>query len=63
VASTSCHPPTAIPGTSRHEQGLAIDFANCQVGTAVNTWLKNNAARFKIYNYPRESWHWSFDGD
>ncbi len=60
--SSSCSPPTAIPGTSMHEQGLAIDFDNCSYGTSVYNWLSANAASYGLYNLPSESWHWSTTG-
>jgi LAS superfamily LD-carboxypeptidase LdcB len=60
--SSSCSPPTAIPGTSMHEQGLAIDFDNCSYGTSVYNWLSGHAAGYGLYNLPSESWHWSTTG-
>ena len=62
-----CHPPTAYPGTSMHEQGLAIDFmAN---GSLISShsdpawqWLNGNAATYGFYNLPVEPWHWSVNG-
>jgi len=61
--ASSCSPPTAIPGTSMHELGLAIDFENCSsASTACFQWLSQNAARFGFYNLPSEPWHWSIDG-
>ncbi len=60
--SSSCSPPTAIPGTSMHEQGLAIDFENCSYGTSVYNWLSAHAASYGLYNLPSESWHWSTTG-
>ena len=62
MPSSSCSPPTAIPGTSMHEQGLAIDFDNCSYGTSVYNWLSANAATYGMYNLPSESWHWSTTG-
>jgi peptidoglycan hydrolase CwlO-like protein len=65
--SSSCSPPTAQPGTSNHEQGLAIDF-NCNGGGALSssspcfTWLQSNASSYGLYNLPSEPWHWSNDG-
>lgn len=65
--SSECDPQTAIPGTSRHEQGLAIDFT--YNGSKINShdnpgfrWLAANAQRFGLYNLPKEPWHWSVDG-
>lgn len=60
--SGQCSPPTAIPGTSNHETGLAVDFANAQVGGAVNNWLRAHAAAYHYSNLPSESWHWSWNG-
>ena len=60
---SSCRVPTAIPGTSNHERGLAIDFDNCSYrGSACYNWLARNAAGFGLYNLPSEPWHWSHDG-
>lgn len=61
--SGSCRPPTAIPGRSNHEYGLAIDFRSCSNrATACYQWLAANAGTFNIKNYPDEAWHWSFNG-
>ncbi|MBM3270614.1 MAG: M15 family metallopeptidase [Candidatus Sericytochromatia bacterium] len=49
----------ARPGTSNHEKGNAIDFAN--IGSAWS-WLKRNARRFGFKNYPVEAWHYDFVG-
>ena len=61
-----CTPPTAIPGTSRHESGLAIDFTcngtTMRKGSVCYTWMTNNASRYGFKNYSAESWHWSIDG-
>ena len=62
MPSSSCSPPTAIPGSSMHEQGLAIDFENCSPGSSVYNWLSANAAGYGLYNLPSESWHWSTTG-
>jgi hypothetical protein len=65
--SSACRPPTARPGTSMHEQGLAIDFT-VGSGTIGSTsgayrWLKANASNYGMYNLPGEPWHWSVDGN
>lgn len=61
--SSQCNPPTAIPGTSRHERGLAIDFANSSShSTKVFKWLSANGSKYHLKNLPSEAWHWSYDG-
>jgi len=63
MPSSQCRPPTARPGQSNHEVGLAIDFNNCSSrGSACFRWLAGNASRFGFYNLPSEPWHWSVDG-
>ncbi len=62
MSASSCRPPTAKPGSSQHEIGLAIDFSNCGRGSASYAWLKANAASHGFYNLPSESWHWSTSG-
>lgn len=64
---SSCRPPTARPGSSNHERGLAIDFTDD--GRSINSrnspgyrWLAANASRFGFYNLPSEPWHWSTTG-
>ena len=65
--SSSCSPPTARPGTSNHEQGLAVDFT-CGGGTiverqrAASSGCESNADSYGFYNLPSEPWHWSNDG-
>jgi hypothetical protein len=62
--SASCSPPTARPGRSMHERGLAVDFANCSSrSTACYQWLAVNAARYGLFNLPSEPWHWSTNGN
>ncbi|MCB9372765.1 MAG: D-alanyl-D-alanine carboxypeptidase family protein [Microthrixaceae bacterium] len=61
---SSCRVPTAIPGTSMHERGLAIDFDNCSYrSSACYLWLAGNASRYGFYNLPSEPWHWSINGN
>ena len=62
MPSSQCSPPTARPGSSQHEVGLAIDFSNCGRSSACFGWLSGNAASFGFYNLPSESWHWSTSG-
>lgn len=66
--ASKCRPPTARPGQSMHEQGLAIDFT--YNGSLIQSrssdgfqWLKANGARFGFYNLPSEAWHWSTNGN
>jgi LAS superfamily LD-carboxypeptidase LdcB len=61
-SSGTCNPPTAQPGNSMHERGLATDFNNSGRGGIVYEWLSKNASSFGYYNYPPESWHWSTTG-
>ena len=68
MPASQCTPPTARPGTSMHEQGLAIDFLSS--GRLIVTqsdpafqWLVANAARFGFYNLASEPWHWSVNGN
>lgn len=65
--STSCRPPTARPGHSMHERGLAVDFTvNGQTLTSRSAgyrWLQANAAGYGFYNLPGEPWHWSVNGN
>lgn len=63
-----CTPPTAIPGRSMHERGLAIDFTSS--GALITSrsnpafvWMSNNAGRYGFYNLPSEPWHWSTTGN
>ncbi len=64
MPASQCSPPTAKPGTSQHEIGLAIDFSNCSSrGSACYRWLAGNASRFGFYNLPSEPWHWSTSGN
>ena len=62
----SCAVPTAIPGTSMHEIGEAVDFTEGgQTLTRASpgfAWLSANAARFGFANLPSEPWHWSTNG-
>jgi len=67
MSPSSCSPPTARPGTSMHEQGLAIDFTEggsvLSRGSAGYSWLAGNAANFGFFNLPSEPWHWSTNGN
>jgi hypothetical protein len=67
MPASQCSPPTARPGSSMHERGLAIDFT--QGGSTLTrsssgyAWLRANAASFGLYNLPVEPWHWSTNGN
>jgi hypothetical protein len=62
-----CSPPTARPGASMHEQGLAVDFSLGNEfiesrDSAVFTWLAAHAPTYGFRNLPSEPWHWSTTG-
>ncbi|MGI8685313.1 MAG: D-alanyl-D-alanine carboxypeptidase family protein, partial [Acidimicrobiales bacterium] len=65
--ASSCRPPTARPGQSMHERGLAVDFtwngALISSRNAAFQWLSRNAGRYGLANLPREPWHWSTNGN
>jgi LAS superfamily LD-carboxypeptidase LdcB len=68
MPSYQCSPPTAPPGASMHERGLAIDFTyNGSVigshGSPGYKWLAAHAADYGLYNLPSEPWHWSTNGN
>ncbi len=65
--SSTCRPPTARPGRSNHEKGLAIDFTESgrlitSRSSAVFRALQRLAPQFGLQNLPSEPWHWSVDG-
>lgn len=59
-------PRAAIPGTSNHGEGTAVDFVNPPVvrGSHPHTWLAANAAQFGFepLTDPDEPWHWDYTG-
>ena len=62
-----CGPPTARPGQSMHEWGLALDITSA--GRLIRSrddpgwqWLAANAAIYGLINLPSEPWHWSTSG-
>jgi peptidoglycan hydrolase CwlO-like protein len=67
MPASQCSPPTARPGSSMHERGLAIDFS-CNGGGAIRrgnscwNFLVAHANDYGLYNLPSESWHWSTNG-
>jgi hypothetical protein len=67
--SSQCSPPTAPPGTSMHERGLAVDFT-CNGGGVISSrsspcfvWMSAHASGYGFYNLPSEPWHWSSNGN
>lgn len=58
-----CSPPTARPGNSQHERGLATDFGGASKGGSVWNWLEKNGSKYGYYNLPSEYWHWSMSGN
>lgn len=61
----------AVPGTSIHGWGKAVDFDNLRFGTREYEWLKSYAW-FYGWNHPgwaepgtgsAEAWHWEWVGD
>ena len=65
--SSRCRPPTARPGRSNHERGLAIDLTNngrliTSRNSSVFQALQRLAPSFGLKNLPSEPWHWSVDG-
>jgi soluble lytic murein transglycosylase-like protein len=67
MPSSSCSPPSAKPGNSQHELGLAIDLT-CS-GSLITRrsgpcwdFLAANAGAFGFKNLPSEPWHWSTTG-
>ena len=67
MPSSSCRPPTARPGRSNHEKGLAIDFTESgrlirSRSSSVFQALTSLAPQFGLKNLPSEPWHWSVDG-
>lgn len=66
LPSSACSPPTAPPGRSLHEKGLAIDFTDgsniIRSGSPQFNWLVANAANYGLQNLPSEPWHWSING-
>lgn len=64
---SACRPPTARPGQSMHERGLAIDFT--YGGRVISShsspgyqWLAAHAGSYGFHNLPSEPWHWSTNG-
>jgi len=67
MPSSQCSPPTAIPGQSMHEWGLALDITSsghliASHGDPAWQWLSANAALYGLRNLASEPWHWSSSG-
>ncbi|GGQ87634.1 M15 family metallopeptidase [Couchioplanes azureus] len=64
--ASSCRVPTAIPGRSLHEIGLAVDITSggrsLTADSAGFRWLSANARKYGYVNLPSEPWHWSITG-
>jgi len=64
--SSSCRVPTAVPGRSLHELGLAVDITaggkSLTRGTPAFKWLSLHAKAYGFVNLPSEAWHWSITG-
>ncbi|BCJ49759.1 hypothetical protein Asp14428_12340 [Actinoplanes sp. NBRC 14428] len=64
--ASSCRVPTAIPGRSLHELGLAVDVTADGRTLGADSpgfrWLAANAATYGFVNLPSEPWHWSITG-
>ncbi|WP_305783570.1 M15 family metallopeptidase [Symbioplanes lichenis] len=64
--ASSCRVPTAIPGRSLHEIGLAVDMTSggrtLTSGSPAFKWLTAHAAEYGYKNLPSEAWHWSITG-
>ena len=70
IGSGKCiakHPdgPAAIPGTSNHGFGLAIDFSNnggarIKVHMPEYKWVAENGPGFGFKRIASESWHWEY---
>ncbi|MDE0802937.1 MAG: D-alanyl-D-alanine carboxypeptidase family protein [Acidimicrobiales bacterium] len=61
---STCRVPTAIPGRSMHEQGLAVDFTNNAASITSRSdpaygWLVRHGPAYGLFNLPSEPWHWS----
>lgn len=69
-----CRPPTATPGSSNHERGLAVDWqykgsticypnSTCSPGSNPGyDFLMENGEKYGFKKLKSEAWHWSMDG-
>lgn len=48
----------AVPGTSRHGWGMALDL---NLDGAAQAWMREHGGQYGfVENVPRESWHWEY---
>ena len=65
-SANECSPPTARPGYSSHQDGLAVDFyCKNEIVLANNCggafrWLECNAAAYGLLGLSSETWHWYY---
>ncbi len=67
MSASRCRPPTARPGRSQHEVGLAVDFTYrgrivSSRNSAVFKAMQRIAPQYGLINLPSEPWHWSTTG-
>jgi hypothetical protein len=67
MPASRCRPPTARPGRSAHERGLAVDFTYQgsiirSRSQAVFQVMAELAPAYGLSNLPSEPWHWSTTG-
>jgi D-alanyl-D-alanine carboxypeptidase len=64
--ASSCRVPTAIPGRSLHEIGMAVDITSggrtLTSKSPAFRWLRAHADEYGFVNLPSEPWHWSITG-
>jgi D-alanyl-D-alanine carboxypeptidase len=64
--ASSCRVPTAIPGRSLHEIGMAVDITSggktLTLKSPAFKWLQVHADEYGFVNLPSEPWHWSITG-
>jgi D-alanyl-D-alanine carboxypeptidase len=65
--ASSCRVPTAIPGRSLHEIGLAVDVTSGGKTLTAKSpgflWMAAHASAYGFVNLPAEPWHWSITGN
>lgn len=54
-----CNPLVAVPGTSMHQMGYAVDLNCTSYSTPCYAWLRQNAPKLGLCDsVPNEPWHW-----